>query len=224
MDLSLISSHLRQKSSHLHWSQVPGCSGFHLWLSDDFEATWRWCERRLGCTGLAPPYWAAAWPGGQAIARFIGENPGLVAGRRLMDLGCGSGLCAVAAALAGAARVQAVDTDPLACEIAAVNASENGLSLDVVCADPTLMGETDAEVILAGDLWYERFVAQRISGWLQGQARRGAYVLMGDMGRAFFPRRRLKLLASYPIADHQGLEQASQVSGSVYALGAHPKA
>lgn len=201
---------LRQRS-------IPKCRGLHLWLSDDFEQTWRWIENRYACS-CAPPYWATAWPGGQAVARFIMENPSWVAGRRVLDLGSGGGICAVAAAMSGAALVQASDIDPLACEATILNAQANRTQVRVVCEDPTAGLEGSFDLIVAADLWYEKFAARRITGWLRAQLSASTVVLAGDSGRAFFPRDRFKSLAQYEIQSQAQLEPASSVCASVYTM------
>ena len=196
------------------------CPEICLHLSPDLTRTWEAQERELGTPGLAPPYWASAWPGGQALARHLLDNPVLVAGQRVLDLGCGSGLCAIAAALAGGARVDAADTDRYACEAASMNASANGVAVQPLCAD--LIGDLGArwDVVLAADLWYERFLAQRVTGWLRQLAGAGVRVLVGDLGRAFLPRQGMRELGRYPVANSEGLERAGVNAASAYLLGA----
>lgn len=182
--------------------------------------TWEAQERELGTPGLAPPYWASAWPGGQALARHLLDNPALVAGQRVLDLGCGSGLCAIAATLAGGARVEAADIDRCACEAASINANANGVAVQPLCAD--LIGESGGrwDVVLAADLWYERFLAQRVTGWLRQLAGAGVRVLVGDLGRAFLPRQGMRELGRYPVANSERLERAGVNAASAYLLGA----
>ncbi len=202
----------------MRWVRPLLCPEFELCQSIDFDATWAHDEAQQGARGLAPPYWACSWPGGQALARHVLDNPGLVAGRRVLDLGAGSGLCSLAAARGGAQQVLAADIDARACRAVAGNARRNGLDVAVHCGD-VLGGPAGAwDLILAADLWYERFLAQRVNGWLREQAANGAEVLIGDVGRAFLLRQGLVELARYRIAAADGFEQQALVQGRVYRL------
>jgi predicted nicotinamide N-methyase len=195
------------------------CPEFELAQTTDFQATWEFGERLRGGRGLAPPYWANSWPGGQALARHILDAPGLVAGRRVLDLGAGSGLCAIAAAARGAAHVLAADIDPQACRAAAANALHNGVSVETLCAD--LLGDSVArwDLVLAADLWYERFLARRVNAWLLQQSQSGVEVLVGDVGRAYLPRRGLVEVARSVMPACDGFEREAQTVGVVYRLG-----
>jgi predicted nicotinamide N-methyase len=159
--------------------------------------------------GPTPPYWALAWPGGQALARYILDHPEIVAGRDVVDWGAGSGLAAIAAAIAGARLVRAIDRDPRSIEAIYENARLNGVSNRVVAVKAELPSSAhkDGEVILAADLWYDRFDANRITAGLRSLARRGATVLLADTERAFTPRRNLKVLSRYSIITDPGIEQ-----------------
>lgn len=194
------------------------CPQFELCRSVDFDATWARCEQQLGARGLAPPYWASSWPGGQALARFVLDNPGWVAGRRVLDLGAGSGLCSLAAAASGAQQVLAADTDPRACQAVMANARHNGLEVTTVCADLIGAAGSAWDVVLAADLWYERFLAQRVNGWLFELAASGVEVLVGDVGRAFLPRAGLIELARHGVSAPEGFEQQAAVDGVVYRV------
>jgi len=156
-----------------------------------------------------PPYWALAWPGGQALARYILDHPQIVAGRHVVDWGAGSGLAAIAAAIAGARLVRAIDRDPRSIEAIYENARLNGVSNRVVAVKAELPSSAhkDGEVILAADLWYDRFDANRMTAGLRSLARRGATVLLADTERAFTPRRNLKVLSRYSIITDPGIEQ-----------------
>ena len=146
---------------------VPHAPGIRLHLAHEAVPLWQKTEEELGALGLPPPFWAFAWAGGQALARHLLDHPDLVAGRRVLDVASGSGLVAVAAALAGAAAVEANDVDGFALEAVALNVS------------------------------YERDMAARLTGWLHGLARRGATVLVGDPGRAYLARDLLEEVAAY---------------------------
>ncbi len=195
------------------------CPELLLTRSTDFEATWEHCERQGGATGLAPPYWAATWPGGLALARHILDKPSLVKGRRVLDLGAGSGVCAIAAATCGASHVLAADIDPLACLAVAANAQHNGVEVATVCADLLGSAATAWDLILAADLWYERFLAQRVNAWLREQAAAGTEVLIGDVGRAYLQRGGLVELARYQMPANDGFEREALTVGVVYRLG-----
>jgi predicted nicotinamide N-methyase len=166
---------------------VDLCPEIELHVAPDLPLLWRELEVRWNCVGLPPPYWGTPWPGGVALARFILDHRALVQGRSVLDLGSGSGLCAIAAALSGG-RVTAADTDPVACFAIAANARLNGIDVDITAADP-VDGEGRWDVVLAADLWYERFMAGRITSWLRQLAGEGTDVFLGDLGRAYFPRR-----------------------------------
>jgi predicted nicotinamide N-methyase len=144
------------------------------------------------------PFWATAWPGGQALARYLLDRPVTVAGRRVLDVASGSGLVAIAAGLAGAAAVTANDIDPYALSAITLNARANGVAV-TPCAGDLLDGDGgDADVVLAGDVFYNEAIAKRMGPFLHRAAARGAHVLVGDPGRAHLPRHRMTIMASYP--------------------------
>jgi predicted nicotinamide N-methyase len=179
-----------------------------LYLASEITPIWQATEAWLAEYGVEPPFWAFAWPGGQALARHILDHPELVAGRSVLDLGSGSGLTAIAAALAGASTVLASEVDPLAAAAIALNAAANGAGIavtgDVLAGD----GE-NADVILAADVWYERELAARALAMLGRAGERGARVLVGDIGRAFLPRRSLREIAAFDVPVLADLEDAS---------------
>lgn len=151
----------------------------------------------------APPYWAHPWGGGLALARYLREHPEAVAGRRVIDLGCGSGLVGIAAAQAGAAQVTAVDVDPFAVAAAQVNAVANGVGLEALCTDLTEGEPPEADLIAAGDVFYDAVVAARMAPFLTACAAAGAEVLIGDPLRAWLPEG-LQELARYEVPDFGG--------------------
>lgn len=153
------------------------------------------------------PYWAYAWGGGLALARHVLGHPEAVAGRRVLDLGTGSGLVAIAAAKAGAASVTAVDVDPCAIAAATLNAAANAVRLNALIADPTAGPPPEADIVLVGDLFYERKTARRVTGWLDRCLEAGIPVLIGDPWRAHLPRGRLRLIAEYPVRDFGSAEE-----------------
>ncbi len=154
---------------------------------------------------VPPPYWAWPWAGGQALARYVLDAAGVVRDRTVFDVGTGGGIVAIAAALAGASRVTAVDIEPYAIEAARLNARANDLELELQEADPI---GTDGgwDVVLAGDVWYDAELADRMAPWLRTLARRGATVLTGDLGRAYLPSDGLVELARYTVPTLVDLE------------------
>ncbi|CAN5597555.1 methyltransferase [soil metagenome] len=163
------------------------------------------------------PYWAWPWAGGQALARYVLDTPELVRGRRVVDVGAGGGIVAIAAALAGAAQVTAVDIEPFAIEACRLNAAANGVAVDVAEGDP--VGSDDAwEVVLAGDVWYEADLAAHFEPWLRGLAARGADVLTGDLGRAYLPADGLTVLATYVVPTLVDLEDVTQKPARVLRI------
>jgi len=164
-----------------------------------------------------PPYWGFPWIGGQALARHLLDHPALVAGKRVLDLGTGSGLVAIAAARAGAASVRASDIDPRAIIAARRNAALNGVHLELVAHD--LLDETCTDdVILAGDLCYEQPLAARVLRFLRLHAARGVVVLIGDPGRAYFELDGLEPLARYDVQTTQELEGRNERAAGVFRL------
>ncbi len=186
---------------------VPLVPEIRLHLADDAFRVWEATEGD-GRAEQPPPFWAFAWPGGQALARYVIDNPDLVAGRSVLDLGAGSGIAGIAAALAGARTVLASDLDPFATAAIALNAAANNVLVDVTGDVLDGAGE-DADVILAADVWYERTLADRALRLLRRARDRDARVLVGDIGRAFLPRPMLHELAAYDVPVLADLEDAS---------------
>jgi predicted nicotinamide N-methyase len=159
---------------------------------------------------VPPPYWAFAWAGGQALARYLLDNPALAAGRRVLDLGSGAGLTAIAALRAGAARVLAADIDAIALAAIALNATANRVVVETT-ADDLLAAPPHAgafDVVLVGDLFYERELAERVLAFIQDASAQGAQVLVGDPRRSYFPRDRFRQIAEYSVPVTRELEDA----------------
>ncbi|MCA0145168.1 methyltransferase [Blastococcus sp. LR1] len=175
-----------------------------LLIAADVVALWEAMETEQGRTSTDPPFWAAAWPGGQALARYVLDNPQVVAGGRVLDLGAGSGLVAVAAVKAGAAEVLASDVDPFALTAIAVNAEENGAAGITPVGDVLGGDSPDVAVILAGDVCYDREMTDRVLPFLEAARARGAEVLIGDPGRVYLPEDRLSSVATYEVPDTEG--------------------
>ncbi len=175
-----------------------------LRVASDVVALWEAIEQERGTAPTDPPFWAAAWPGGQALARHVLDRPDVVAGRSVLDLGSGSGLVAVAAALAGASRVAASDVDPFSHAAIAVNAAGNGIPPVEVLGD--VLGEEPpvVDVVLAGDVCYDRVMSERVLPWLEAARGRGAEVFLGDPGRPYVPVDRLERVATFDVPDTEG--------------------
>ena len=175
-----------------------------LRVASDVVALWEALEVQTGEVPSEPPFWAAAWPGGQALARYVLDTPDLVAGRSVLDLGSGSGLVAVAAALAGARRVIASEIDPVGATSIGVNAADNGVGPFEVVADVLDTGPPDVDVVLAGDVCYDRVMSERVLPYLDAARARGSVVLLGDPGRPYVPSDRLIAVAGFDVADTEG--------------------
>jgi predicted nicotinamide N-methyase len=196
---------------------VPHAPEISLYVADEATPLWLRTEEELGEIGLPPPFWAFAWAGGQALARYVLDNPALVQDRRVLDFASGSGLVALAAARAGAASVDAAEIDPFALAALALNAAANGVSLRALEQDQ--IGLDDGwETVLAGDICYERGLAARVIDWLAGLAARGAVVLVGDPGRAYLPKERLVPLISYAVPVTRELEDLAIKQTTVWQL------
>jgi predicted nicotinamide N-methyase len=175
-----------------------------LQVAADVVALWEAIEQVRGTAPTEPPFWAAAWPGGQALARFVLDSPEVVAGRSVLDLGSGSGLVAVAAGLAGAVRVVASEIDPFGHAAIAVNVEANGTAPVAVVGD-VLGGEPPpVDVVLAGDVCYDREMSERVLPWLEAARARGAEVFLGDPGRPYVPTDRLTAVATFDVPDTEG--------------------
>jgi predicted nicotinamide N-methyase len=178
-----------------------------LWLADEATPIWRKTEEELGALGLPPPFWAFAWAGGQALARYVLDNPALAAGRRVLDFASGSGLVAIAAALAGAAKMEASDIDEFAAAAIAENAAENGVV--VRSRLENLVGADEGwDVVLAGDVSYEKDMAEAATAWLAALALRGAVVLIGDPRRTYLALDRLECVVEYRVPVTRELEDS----------------
>lgn len=177
-----------------------------LHLATEVTALWQATEAALEASGLPPPFWAFAWPGGQALARHILDHPDLVRGRRVLDFAAGSGIVAIAAAKAGAASVTAVEIDAFAVAAITLNAEANGVSVAVGRIDPVGTDLPDIDIVLAGDICYERPMAERVTAWLRTLVGTGRTVMIGDPGRAYLPREGLRRVACYAVPTSLELE------------------
>lgn len=214
---AFIESHTRVQAA----SHVPEVC---LHLADMLAPVWHDSGELVAQAGLPPPYWAFAWAGGQGLARFVLDHPQVVAGRRVLDFAAGSGLVGIAAALAGAAHVTAAEIDPIALEACALNAALNGVSVSPHLGDLTAGPLHDGplspppEVLLAGDICYERETAEAISDWMQAASEAGCLVLVGDPGRYYLPRAALTPLASYQVGTSLEIEDRDVRHTTVWAF------
>jgi predicted nicotinamide N-methyase len=196
---------------------IPDVPGVRLHVADDVATVWRKAGEALDDLDPALPYWAFAWSGGLALARHLVECPAEVAGRRVLDVGTGSGLCAIVAARAGASSVLAADIDLLAVAAAAVNARANDVRVGVTGDDLLARDPPAVDVILAGDVSYEEAMAARMFEWLGSAADVGIRVLIGDPGRKYL-RPGLEQIAKYPVHPSPEIESASVREASVFAF------
>jgi len=196
---------------------------FELWLASEYVPIWQATEDWLEQQNVDPPYWAFCWPGGQAIARYLLDNPERVRGKRVIDFAAGSGVSSMAAARAGAASVVANDIDLLSLVAARLNAEANGLAFDI-SADDWLADRAVApiaDVVIAGDVCYEREMSARALAWLRGHAEAGRLVLLGDPGRNYFSAQGLEELARYEIPTSLQLENRGMRETVVWRVLPH---
>jgi len=184
---------------------VPLVPEIALHVADEAVPIWHRTEEELGELGLPPPFWAFAWAGGQALARHVLDHPALVRGESVLDFASGSGLVGIAAMMAGAARVDCADIDPFALTAICLNGSANGVAVQPV--GENLIGrDLGWSTVLAGDICYEKDLAERVYAWLLSLAGRGARVLIGDPGRTYLPKDRLEQVAEYRVPVTRELE------------------
>jgi predicted nicotinamide N-methyase len=189
-----------------------------LHLATEVTPIWQATEETLARNALPPPFWAFAWAGGQALARYLLDHPETVAGRELLDFGAGSGLVAIAAAKAGAIRVTAAEIDPFAAAAIAINAALNDVAIEVVTADLSDGDRRFWKLVTAGDICYEQPMADRAMRWLRRLAGRGSVVLLGDPGRAHLPAAGLCELARYDVPTSHEVEGRERSDGFVWRV------
>jgi predicted nicotinamide N-methyase len=191
-----------------------------LYLADEVTPIWRMTEEELGEIGLPPPFWAFAWAGGQALARYLLDHPMEVRGKRVFDVGSGSGLVAIAAMKAGAKSAYGVDIDGFCAAAVALNARANGVEVGFARRDPFEAPPPAVDIVCAGDVFYEQPLAERVLPWLRAAKAAGARVLMGDPGRSFFPRTGLVKLAEYGVPTTREIEDAEVKKTAVWTFPA----
>lgn len=193
----------------------PHVPEVRLRLATDAHALWLKTEEELEEIGLPPPFWAFAWAGGQGLARHVLDHPALVAGKSVLDFASGSGLVGIAASLSGASAVLAADIDPWSETAIRLNGALNGVTVGYTAED--LVGrDAGWDVVLAGDVFYDRAFADGIIPWFTALAARGATVLVGDPDRAYCPRERMEALATYTVPVTRALEDSEVKKTTVW--------
>ena len=196
----------------------PLAPEIRLHLATEITPIWQATEDDLAESGLQPPFWAFPWPGGQALARHLLDNPATVAGKHVLDFAAGGGIAAIAAAMAGAARVTANDIDVYAVAAIELNATLNNVVLETATDDLTGNANPGWDVVVAGDVCYERPMAERAMGWLRDLAGAGTLVLMGDPGRNFLPADGLEEIARYDVPTSIELEDRETRTAIVWRV------
>jgi predicted nicotinamide N-methyase len=206
---------IRQNTSVLAPPLVPEVT---LHLAHEAVPIWQKTEEELGAIGLPPPFWAFAWAGGQALSRYVLDHPHLVNGKSVLDLATGSGLVAIAAKKAGARSVLAADIDSFACAAARINADINGVEIDIIDDDLLDHAARGFDVILVGDLFYEKALAERVHAWLVEAKAKGAAILIGDPGRSYLPKSALIQVVDYNVPVTRELEDAEIKRSTVWRI------
>ena len=204
---------------HTELAPVPLVPELRLYLAGEVTELWEATEAWLAERDLPPPFWAFAWAGGQALARYLLDHPERVAGKRVLDFGAGSGLVAIAAARAGAAQVLAADLDAFAVTACSLNAEANEAPIAAEVCDLAGDALVAFDVVLVGDMFYEQTPSRRFDAWFRGLARSGKLVLAGEPGRAFAPAD-LALEASYEVPTSIDLEGRPSRTGRVFRIPA----
>lgn len=209
--------------AHTSLASTPLLPEIKLYLATEMTPLWWATETWLAAKGIEPPFWAFAWAGGQAIARCILDEPNLVRGRRILDIASGSGICAIAAARAGAAHALAIDRDALATRAASLNAKANGVfvetrAADIITSDTTTSWAGACDIVLAGDVCYDAAMTAAFLPWLRARVAEGIRVFLGDPGRYYLPKDGLRQVARYRVPASDDVEAAKEIWSSVYEM------
>lgn len=189
-----------------------------LHLATEVTPLWLATEAVLEANNLPPPYWAFAWVGGQALTRWVLDNPEQVRGKRVLDFAAGCGLTAVGAALAGASRAEAAEIDAFSIAAIRLNAVANGVTVEVIADDIVGSSNPGWDLVMAGDVCYERPMAERVFAWFRRLAADGTKVLMADPGRNYLPQFGLLRVATYAVPCSMDLEDREMREASVYQI------
>jgi len=204
--------------AHTRLQPVSHAPEISLWLADEVTPIWRLTEEKLGEMGVPPPFWAFAWAGGQALARYLLDHPDRVRDRGVLDFAAGSGLVGIAALKAGAASALCADIDPFCRAAVALNAEANGMTLDFTADNLLDRDPPPVDLICAGDVFYERPMAEAVIAWLKAARAQGTEVLIGDPRRSYFPKGDLIQLAEYEVPTTRELEDQAVKRSGVYGL------
>lgn len=199
-------------------SVPPHVPEISLHLADEAHELWQRTEEELQDIGLQPPFWAFAWAGGQGLARFVLDRPEWVKNRKVLDFATGSGLVAIAARMAGAANVTGADIDPFCTAALSLNCRRNAVEVGY-CGEDLIDSDPGCDILLAGDVFYDRSLAERLVPWFETLAGNGVAVLIGDPGRSYLPQSRLTELASYRVPVTRQLEDAEIKRTTVWRFG-----
>ncbi|HRH19802.1 MAG TPA: methyltransferase [Brevundimonas sp.] len=204
--------------AHTRLQPVSHAPEISLWLADEVTPIWRLTEEKLGEMGVPPPFWAFAWAGGQALARYLLDHPDRVRDRCVLDFAAGSGLVGIAALKAGAASALSADIDPFCRAAVALNAEANGVTLYFTADNLLDRDPPPVDLICAGDVFYERPMAEAVIAWLKAARAQGTEVLIGDPRRSYFPKGDLIQLAEYEVPTTRELEDQAVKRSGVYGL------
>ncbi|MFT4090793.1 MAG: 50S ribosomal protein L11 methyltransferase [Asticcacaulis sp.] len=203
---------------HTQAAPVPALPDIRLYQASEVTRLWEMTEAELEANNLPPPFWAFPWAGGQGLGRFVQDNPHLVRGRRVLDLACGSGLVGIVAALCGANEVVANDIDPFAEAACALNSALNGVSLRFEATDMLSGSVPDVDVILAGDIFYEKQMSACMLTFLRAAHDKGIAIYLGDPHRTYMPRDGLNREAQYTVATQTTIEDTPTKTVSIWSL------
>ncbi len=205
--------------THTQVAAAPLCPEIALYSTDAFTTLWQLNESELKALGIETPFWAIPWAGGQALARYLLDHPVNARDAFVLDVGCGGGIVAIAAARAGAYRVLANDPDPLALVATSMNAVRNSVAIETLEGDLLhAHAPKDVNLIVAADLWFNEELATRATGWLRAQVERGLTVLIADPWRPYLPRTGIRLLAEYDVPTSTDIERHALTRAGVWQL------
>jgi predicted nicotinamide N-methyase len=204
--------------AHTLLTSPPACPEIKLYLATEITPLWQATEDFLQGSNLPPPYWAFPWVGGQALSRHVLDQPELVRGKRVLDFAAGCGMTAIAAAMMGAKTSQAAEIDPVAAAAIALNAEANGVMVDILLEDVLIRPDSPWDVVLAGDVCYERPMAEKVFAWMRRCASAGIDIFVADPGRAYLPQTGLMKVAAYTIACSRELEDRTSRDAVVYKV------